>query len=318
MIRTPSAVGARLLSYRLGRIGPCSLARIAATSAAVAATPARSTKIALIADCLREAEPDEVVATVAYLSGELLQRRTGVGWASLRDLPAPATEPSLTVAEVDRVFETVAGAVRRGLAGPPSRAVTELMSRATAQEQQLLRGLVAGELRQGALASLVTDAVAKAAGLPADAVRHAVMLRGEVGPVAAAALADGAAGLTQFGLVVGRPVQPMLAQTAESVAAALERIGTAAVEWKLDGVRVQIHRWGATPPTCASSPGPSTTSPSGCRSWSRRRCPSRSSRWCWTARRSPCTRTGGRDRSSRPAVGWGRAPTSRGHGRSGR
>ena len=106
---------------------------------------------------------------------------------------------------------------------------------------------MAGELRQGALASLVTDAVARAAGLPADAVRHAVMLRGEVGPVAAAALADGAAGLTQFGLVVGRPVQPMLAQTAESVAAALERIGTAAVEWKLDGVRVQIHRWGATP-----------------------------------------------------------------------
>jgi DNA ligase 1 len=222
------------------------LARIAATSAAVAATAARSAKIALIADCLRDAEPDEVVPAVAYLSGELLQRRTGVGWASLRELPAPADEPTLTVHEVDSVFETVSGLSGAGSQARRRELVTDLMARATQSEQQLLRGLVAGELRQGALASIVTDAVAKAAGLPADAVRHAVMLRGEVGPVAVAALADGADGLAQFGLVVGRPVQPMLAQTSESVADALARIGTAAVEWKLDGVRVQIHRWGPT------------------------------------------------------------------------
>ncbi len=220
------------------------LARIAATSTAVAATSGRSAKISLIADCLREASPDEVVVAVAYLSGELLQRRTGVGWASLRDIPAPAGEPTLTVLEVDQAFETVAGLSGSGSQARRRELVTDLMSRATADEQRLLRGLVAGELRQGALASIVTDAVARAADLPADAVRHSVMLRGEVGPVARAALTEGAAGLEQFGLVVGRPVQPMLAQTAESVAAALERVGTGAVEWKLDGVRVQIHRSG--------------------------------------------------------------------------
>jgi DNA ligase-1 len=220
------------------------LARLAATSSAVAATSARSRKVELIADCLREADPDEVVAAVAYLSGELLQRRTGVGWASLREPPQPADEATLTVAEVDRVFATVADLSGPGSSTRRRELVTDLMSRATAAEQRLLGGLVAGELRQGALASLVTDAVARAADLPTDAVRHAVMLRGELGPVAAAALEAGAEGLSRFGLVVGRPVQPMLAQTAESVGAALDRIGTAAVEWKLDGVRVQIHRWG--------------------------------------------------------------------------
>ena len=222
------------------------LARVAATSTAVAATSARSAKVALIADCLREADAEEVVATVAYLSGELLQRRTGVGWASLRDLPPPAEAPTLTVAEVDRTFADLAALAGAGSQTRRRELLTDLMARATAPEQRLLRGLVAGELRQGALASLVTDAVARAAGLPLDEVRHAVMLRGELGPVAAAALVEGAAGLARFRLEVGRPVQPMLAQTAESVEAAMERVGTAAVEWKLDGVRVQIHRWGPT------------------------------------------------------------------------
>ena len=226
------------------------LADVAAASAAVAATSARSQKVALLAACLRAADPGEVAVVVAYLSGELQQRRTGVGWASLRDLPEPAAEPAsqpLTVLEVDAAFEAIATLSGTGSQGGRRELLSALMARATEAEQQFLGGLVAGELRQGALASLVTDAVARAAGLPADDVRQAVMLRGEVGPVAAAAFADGAAGLARFRLEVGRPVQPMLAQTAESVLAALERVGRAAVEWKLDGVRVQIHRTGADP-----------------------------------------------------------------------
>jgi DNA ligase 1 len=80
--------------------------------------------------------------------------------------------------------------------------------------------------------------------VPADDVRRATMLRGDLGPVAQAVLTEGAATLAGYSLEVGRPVQPMLAQSSESVAGALERLGTAAVEWKLDGVRVQIHRSG--------------------------------------------------------------------------
>jgi DNA ligase-1 len=229
---------------------PCSnnddvlLAELAATSAAVADTPARSRKVALLAECLRDADPAEVVPAVAYLSGELLQRRTGIGWASLREPPLAAEQPSLTVAEVDATFDAIATLAGKGSQAERRQRLNDLLGRATDQEQRFLYGLVAGELRQGALESLMVDAVARAADLHAADVRRAVMLRGAVGPVASAVLVQGAGGLAQFHLEVGRPVQPMLAQTAESVSAALERLGTAAVEWKLDGVRIQLHKSG--------------------------------------------------------------------------
>ncbi|HEU4911226.1 MAG TPA: ATP-dependent DNA ligase [Actinomycetes bacterium] len=220
------------------------LADVAQASRTVAATSRRSQKSAAVADCLRRAGAGEVPVVVAYLSGELRQRRTGVGWASLREVPPPVREPTLLVAEVDATLETVAG-----LSGPGSqterlRLVTSLFARATEDEQRLLRGLLTGELRQGALEGVRLEAVAQAAALPAADVRRAVMLRGAVGPVAEAALARGAAGLAEFRLQVGRPVQPMLASPGDDVEAALDRLGTAALEWKLDGVRVQVHRDG--------------------------------------------------------------------------
>jgi DNA ligase 1 len=218
------------------------LADVAAASAAVTATTKRSEKAAHVAECLRKAVPDEVPAVVAYLSGELLQRRTGVGWASLRSVPKPAESPTLTVAEVDSTLAGVAAESGAGSQGRRAELVRGLFARATEPEQQLLRGLLTGELRQGALEGVMLDAVARASGLPAADVRRAVMLRGAVGPVAAAALSRGLDGLADFRLHVGRPVQPMLASPGSDVASALARLGTAALEWKLDGVRVQVHR----------------------------------------------------------------------------
>ncbi|OCI30646.1 ATP-dependent DNA ligase [Oerskovia enterophila] len=251
------------------------LAEVAATSDAVAATRSRLAKRAAIADLLRRAARDAAVAegpgapegsagddveiVVSYLAGELRQRRTGLGWASLRALPPPAAAPTLTVQAVDAVFEHMAG-----LAGPGSdtarfAAASALFAAATEREQSFLRGLVAGDLRQGALDALVVDAVAEAAGIPLDAVRRAAMLRGASGPVARAALeADGpTAALTAlagFGLEVGRPVRPMLAQSAPDVAAAFDKLGVSAesddrahqvsVDVKLDGIRIQVHRDG--------------------------------------------------------------------------
>jgi DNA ligase-1 len=220
------------------------LADVATASRAVGATTKRSEKAAQVAACLRRADPAEVPVVVAYLSGELPQRRTGVGWASLRDLPPPAADPSLGVAEVDRILAEVAAVSGAGSVARRVGLMADLFGRATEPEQALLRGLLTGELRQGALEGVMLDALAKASGLPASDVRRAAMLRGAVGPVAAAALADGAAGLAQFRLQVGRPVQPMLASPGDDVAAALARLGTAALEWKLDGVRVQVHRDG--------------------------------------------------------------------------
>ncbi len=212
------------------------------TSAAVAGTSARSAKVALIAACLQEAVPDEVPIVVAYLAGELPQRRTGVGWASLRDLPAPAAQPALTVAAVDNLLSRISHVSGRGAQTERARLVAQLFAAATELEQRLLRGLVTGELRQGALEGVMVDAVAKATAVPLPDVRRAVMLCGAVGPVAQAALATGTAGLAQFRLEVGRPVQPMLASTATDIADALTKVSPAAVEWKLDGIRIQVHR----------------------------------------------------------------------------
>jgi DNA ligase-1 len=217
-------------------------AEVAEASTQVAATSARSAKVAVLAECLRHAAPEDVPVVVAHLSGELRQRRTGVGWASLRDLPAPAPEPTLTVTEVDAAVDEIAGVAGKGSQTRRSALVSALFARATDVEQAMLRGLFFGEIRQGALEGVMLDAVAKAAELPGPAVRRAAMLRGAVGPVAQAALAHGADGLASFSLEVGRPLQPMLAGTADGIAAALERVSPAAVEWKLDGVRVQVHR----------------------------------------------------------------------------
>jgi ATP-dependent DNA ligase I len=89
---------------------------------------------------------------------------------------------------------------------------------------------------------VMTDAVAKAAEVPVAEVRRAVMLSGSLAVAAQAALGGGSAALGEFGLQVGRPLKPMLASSEASIDEALGRIdGAAAVEWKLDGIRVQAH-----------------------------------------------------------------------------
>jgi ATP-dependent DNA ligase I len=220
------------------------LDEIAGTSAAVAASSARLAKVERLAACLRRLEPGEVHPAVAFLSGELRQRQIGVGWAALRDAPDPAAASTLTVAEVDSAFERIGRQAGPGSQAERRRLLHELFGRATAAEQRFLVGLLSGELRQGALEGVMVEAIARAAGVPSAEVRRAVMLRGALGPVAEAALSRGVPGLREFHLQVGRPLQPMLASTAPSIEVAMERVGEAAVEWKLDGVRVQLHKAG--------------------------------------------------------------------------
>jgi DNA ligase-1 len=225
------------------------LAEIAEVSQAVAATSARLAKVDLLAGALREAGPLEVPIAVAYLSGELPQRQIGVGWAALRDGFPPAVVPTLGLAEVDAAFSAIGAVTGKGSAAARKALVGELFGRATEAEQRFLIGLLSGELRQGALEGVMTDAVARAASVPVADVRRAMMLRGSLGVVAAAALAGGSAALAAFGLEVGRPVRPMLAASASSISEALSRVGAgvqAAVEWKLDGIRIQAHLSGGS------------------------------------------------------------------------
>ena len=220
------------------------LAEIAETSTAVAGTSARGAKIERLAECLRRCDPAEVGIAVVFLSGDLRQRQIGVGYASLRERRPAAETAALTLTEVDAAFAAIGAQAGAGSQGERRRLLAGLMARATGDEQRFLWRLLLGDLRQGALEGVVVEAVARAASLPAAEVRRALMLRGELGPVAEAALRDGVPGLRAFRLHVGQAVQPMLAQTAENLGAALARISPAAVEWKLDGVRAQIHREG--------------------------------------------------------------------------
>ncbi|HET9104504.1 MAG TPA: ATP-dependent DNA ligase, partial [Solirubrobacteraceae bacterium] len=222
------------------------LGDVAAAWSAVGASSSRLAKIQRLAELLRSAAPDEVATVVAWLSGELLQRQIGVGWAALRSLPEPAPDGRLTVGAVDAAFTEIGAAAGAGSQSRRAELITGLFGAATAGEQVFLRRLLGGELRQGALAGVMTDAVARAAGVTSADLRRAVMLRGDLPVVAVAALTGGAAALSAFGLQVGRPLYPMLAQSASSVSGALDRLGgRALLDTKLDGARVQIHRSGA-------------------------------------------------------------------------
>ncbi|GAA4925807.1 ATP-dependent DNA ligase [Actinoplanes utahensis] len=218
---------------------------IAATSAAVSATSGRKAKIELLAGALRGLDPGEIVPGAAYLAGELRQRQTGVGWAALRERPAPATEPTLTVAAVDTAIGEISTVAGAGSQARRKHLLGALFSAATEPEQRLLLGLFGGELRQGAQAGLLAEAIAVAAGVPATVVRRALLLSGDLKLVAATALTGGAPALAEIQLRVGTPLSPMLASSAPDVAAALVATGTPAiVDVKLDGIRIQVHRSG--------------------------------------------------------------------------
>jgi DNA ligase 1 len=217
------------------------------TSGVVAATRSRKAKVAAIAERLGEAGVDELPVVTAYLGGTILQRRTGVGWRGVSTLPEPATEPALTVLEVHEQLDELAELSGPGSQEARATGVRGLFARATADEQRWLRGVITGGVRQGALDALVQEAVAAASGVRLTAVRRAAMLAGGTVPIVVAALTGGEEALAAVGLEVGRPVLPMLASSASDVAAAMAKAGggEVAVDVKLDGIRIQVHRRGA-------------------------------------------------------------------------
>jgi ATP-dependent DNA ligase I len=246
---------------------PCVLLQeLVRTSDAVAAAPGRRAKVDEIAALLRRASPAEIPVAVAFLAGELRQRQIGVGYAALSDLlradpaatqratgqdsgEAGAAEPTITLAETDAVFAAVAVATGHGSQADRRRLLSALFERATPGERSFLVRLIAGDLRQGALEGLMVEAVAGAAAVPTEEVRRAYLLGGSLPGVAEIALTGAgpvaaSAALRTIGLQVGRPLRPMLAASVSSVASAFERLSPAAAEWKIDGIRIQVHRRG--------------------------------------------------------------------------
>lgn len=205
-------------------------------------TPGRNDKVALIAQALRAAA-DEVGLAAAYLAGDPPQSRLEVGWATLGELAVPAAaHQTLSLSDVDVALTALAQAGGPGSRTLRQKVLTDLYGAATAAEQEFLSHLILGDMRQGALTGLVVKGVAQAAAIPEAVVRRAVMLAADLSQVAVRAITGGRDAVTEVGLVVGRGVQPMLASTAESVTASLAALGTAVVEWKLDGARIQVHK----------------------------------------------------------------------------
>ncbi|HEX2178030.1 MAG TPA: ATP-dependent DNA ligase [Actinomycetota bacterium] len=219
------------------------LSEVVAASEEVSRTSSRSRKNAILAELLRRLEPEEIEVAVGFLTGAPRQGRIGVGWSTAYGVKrGAAAEPSLTLGDVDRAITEIQRVTGGGSSAARREKLGHLFGRATAAEADFIRRLFTGELRQGALAGLMLEAIASAAAVPSEIVRRAWMLSGDLLRTARIALTSGEPGLAEVGFEIFRPVMPMLASTADGVANALAGFGKASVEWKLDGIRVQVHR----------------------------------------------------------------------------
>jgi len=222
------------------------LADLAEISRRVAGSSRRLEKIGALADGLRRLAPEEIEVAVAFLCGETRQSKLGVGPAIIvraRSAVAAAS-PSLTIGEIDQALERIAHTSGAGSIAAREQVLAALFARAAADEQEFLVHLLMGELRQGALEGVMLEAIAQAAQVPLSEVRRAAMMDGGLTRVARALLTQGSSGLHRFSLQLFRPLLPMLAQPAQDIEQALQQLGTAALEWKLDGARVQVHKSG--------------------------------------------------------------------------
>ncbi|MEM7272542.1 MAG: ATP-dependent DNA ligase [Actinomycetota bacterium] len=228
------------------------LAELAATTEAVRATSSRKAKAELLAELLGRLADPEIVPAVGLLLATPRQGAIGVGWAAVARLsddraahdPDVADDDARFDADVlglDRVLSEVAVTTGAGSEAARTAALNRFLARCEPAEAEFVKRVLVGDARQGALAGVMTDAVAKASGIKAATIRRAVMLRGDLGETAAVALIAGKDAVEAVDLVVGRPIQPMLAATAPSAAEAIDAVGAASVEWKLDGARIQVH-----------------------------------------------------------------------------
>jgi DNA ligase-1 len=221
------------------------LAEVVATVAEVGSTRSRLEKIDTLAALLRGLRPDEIAPAVGLLVASPRQGRIGVGWRGVFGLEAAhAGAPTLEIADVDAALDALAALSGPGSAAERATALRALAERATREEWDFLSRVILGELRTGALEGVLLEAIARASDRPADAVRRAAMLSGDLGETALIALTGPSEALAAVGLEVGRPVLPMLAATSSTVAEAVTATGESSVEYKLDGARIQVHRDG--------------------------------------------------------------------------
>lgn len=222
------------------------LGQLADVAERVGATGARGEKIALLAELIRSAPLPDAELAVAYLSGQLPQGRIGTGPALVRNalLASSSGSAGLELVELDAAIAEFTTAAGPGAGRRRRELLCKLFDARPERERIFLAKLLLGELRQGALEGLMQEALARASDVPPAEVRRALMVAGDLSRVARAALAEGKQALDRFRVRPLKPLRPMLAQSAADVDEALERLGEAALEYKLDGARIQVHKAG--------------------------------------------------------------------------
>lgn len=220
------------------------LAELVATSRAVAATRSRKEKIRLLRDYLSPLGAEDAALAAMYLAGELPQGKLGLGWAALSSAGGSVEgPPGPTLAQVDALLSEIAALHGAGSSTQRRRLLDGLFAGVSDAEREFLSALILGGIRQGALASVLTEALAAAHGLDGKEVARALMMAPSLGEVARVLGTVGRAGLSAFGVRPFHFVQPMLAQVGEDVSDALAQ-GASVFEHKLDGARIQVHRDG--------------------------------------------------------------------------
>jgi DNA ligase-1 len=217
------------------------------TWGALRKTRSRKKKTALLASLLTECAAREVPLTVSYLTGRLPQGKIGVGYAAIEKAIADELGVGRSVVplvEVDETFRSISEEAGAGSGARRSALLRKLFASVSEQERRFLKSLIVGELRQGASEGLMCEAIAEAAGVEVEQVRRAFMLSGDLAHVAVVAFERGSEGLDAFRAEPLVPLRPMLAQPRDDVQSAIDLLGEALFETKLDGARVQAHKKG--------------------------------------------------------------------------
>lgn len=218
----------------------------------VEAESGRKRKVELTAAFLRSLGRDEVRPAVLILLAQALPETEkgglDVGYRTIRRALAGgqqrlfAAEEEVSIVEVSATLKRIAEAQGAGSRKVKENLLAGLLSRLDEEEREYLLRSLYGEMRIGMNEGVMLEAIARASGASLETVRNANMLSGDIGNVAAVALADGEGALGKVGVGLFTPIRPMLAEMSEGVEDALRILGEAAFEFKLDGARIQIHR----------------------------------------------------------------------------
>jgi DNA ligase-1 len=264
-------------------MGDTSFGRLAHLGQQLEQASKRLELAALIADFLRGLAPEEIPLAVRLIIGQVFPewdgRALNVSWQAVEavmdelidaplavrdEVSAQAVDggelvrmlleqtrrqspipPPLTILEVFHTFEEIAATEGRGSRARKEASLRALLARATPVEAKYLVKAIYREMRHGVSEGIMLDAIARAADVKPKLVRRANQFLGDLGEVALVALSEGETGLKGASVCLFRPLKPMLAQTVKALAEAFERYqGQVALEYKLDGARVQIHRRG--------------------------------------------------------------------------